>query len=89
MEELKETVARHDENIKALFEGQKEIRALAKSTNRLALSVEKLAVQMTSHEERIDAIEDDSRNKSRTVWTSIVTGIISAALGAMSAFLLK
>lgn len=40
--ETAERLARHDEQIKTLFGQQKEIKALAESTNKLAISVERL-----------------------------------------------
>lgn len=60
MEEIREQIARHDEKIRTLFEQQKQIKSLAESTNRLAVSVEKLATQMMNHEARIGEIEREA-----------------------------
>lgn len=85
MDELMVTVAEHGQQIKTLFEQQKEIKALAASTQELALSVKELVGEMKVHEKRITDIESNSRYKSRTVWACLVTGVLSAAL----AYILK
>lgn len=87
--ETAERLARHDEQIKTLFGQQKEIKALAESTNKLALSVEKLTTQMMSHEERLGEIEEGSRYKGRTIWACVVTGILGAAIAYVMTALLS
>ena len=88
MEEIKEQIARHDEKIRTLFEQQKQIKSLAESTNRLAVSVEKMATQMANHEARIGEIEEGSRYKLRTVWACAVTGILGAAAAYLMTMIL-
>ena len=88
MMECQKIMAAHTEEIKTLFQQQKQITSLAESTNRLALSVEKLAGQMEGHEERLSEIEEGVRYKSRTVWASVVTGILGAVVAFIVASLL-
>ena len=87
--ETAERLARNDEQINTLFGQQQEIKALAESTNKLAVSVERLTTQMMSHEERLGEIEEGSRYKGRTVWACIVTGILGAAIAYVMTALLS
>lgn len=87
--ELAEKVARHDEQIKTLFEQQATIRGLTESTHVLALSVQKLTDKIASQDERLDAIEDSARYKSRAIWSSIVSGVLGAAVAAVCAIVFK
>ena len=87
-------LARHEAQIKTLFEQQKEIRELAKSTNNLAIAVEKLAEQYKSIggrfddvddkfkaiNERLEVIENDKRYKANIIWACVTTGIIGACI---------
>ncbi|MEZ4357385.1 MAG: hypothetical protein R2876_01965 [Eubacteriales bacterium] len=73
-------IAKHEEKIKTLTEQQKEIRELAKSTNNLAIAVEKLAEQFKNVDARLGVIENDRRYRINIVWSCIVTGMIGAAI---------
>ena len=73
-------IARHNEQIRTLFEQQKEIRELAKSTNNLALAVEKLAEQFKNVDSRICAIEDADKYKANIIWACVVTGVIGSVV---------
>ncbi|MEZ4358136.1 MAG: hypothetical protein R2876_05870 [Eubacteriales bacterium] len=81
-------IAEHGQQIKTLFEQQKEIRELAKSTNNLALSVEKLAEQFKNIDGRLGAIENDKRYKINMIWASLATGVIGAVVAFLMATLL-
>lgn len=84
MSDIEITLAQHTEQIKTLFEGVKENKKLTESVQKLALSVERLTLQMTQQEERIEAIEDNAKFKWRTVWSCVA----SAILGAIVAFVM-
>lgn len=73
-------LAEHGQQIKTLFEQQKEIRELARSTNNLAISVEKLAEQFKNIDNRICAIEDNNKYKLNIIWACVTTGIIGALI---------
>lgn len=87
--ELAEKVARHDEQIKTLFEQQNTIKGLTESTHALALSVQKLTDKISSQDERLDAIEDSAKYKRRAIWSSIVSGILGAAVAALCAIIFQ
>lgn len=87
--DLTEAVARHDEQIKTLTEQQNTIKGLTESTHSLALSIQKLADRIANQEERMDAIEESTRYKNRTVWTSLVSGILGAIVSAVCAIIFR
>lgn len=82
-----ERLTQHDEQIKTLFERQKDLHALTESVNKIALSVERLTVKMSGHDERLANIENDTRYKARTVWSCVVSGFLGAAVAALAAIL--
>lgn len=84
MSEVEVTLAQHTEQIKTLFNGLEENKKLTESVQKLALSVERLTMQMGQQSERIDALEDSARFKARTVWSCVA----SALLGAIVAFVM-
>lgn len=88
MAEWEAAFARHDEQIKTLFNQQKEIKDIAESTNKLALALEKLTAEMCSQKTRLEAIEETARYKNRTVWACVVTGVLGAIVASGVAALL-
>ena len=84
MSDIEITLAQHTEQIKTLFKGVEDNKALAESVQKLALSVERLTMQLASQETRIEAIEDNAKFKMRTVWSCVA----SALLGAIVAFVM-
>lgn len=84
MSEVEVTLAQHSEQIKTLFNGLEENKKLTESVQKLALSVERLTLQLSQQESRIEAIEDNAKFKWRTVWSCVA----SAILGAIVAFVM-
>lgn len=84
MSDIEITLAQHTEQIKTLFKESAENKQLTESVQKLALSVERLTMQMSQQSERIDALEDSARFKARTVWSCVA----SALLGAIVAFVM-
>ena len=84
MSEVEVVLAQHTEQIKTLFKESQENKALTESVQKLALSVERLTMQLASQETRIEAIEDNAKFKMRTVWSCVA----SALLGAIVAFVM-
>ena len=84
MSEVEVILAQHSEQIKTLFNGLEENKKLTESVQKLALSVERLTLQLSQQEERIEAIEDNAKFKWRTVWSCVA----SAILGAIVAFVM-
>lgn len=84
MSEIEIVLAQHTEQIKTLFKESAENKQLTESVQKLAISVERLTMQMSQQGERIEALEDNARFKWRTVWSCVA----SAILGAIVAFVM-
>lgn len=84
MNEVEITLAQHTEQIKTLFKGIEENKALTESVQKLAISVERLTLQLSQQEDRITTIEDNAKFKWRTVWSCVA----SAILGAIVAYVM-
>lgn len=84
---IEEKVAHLDEKVTTLFKAQAELHELAESTHKIAIAVEKLTTKMDSHERRIGILESERQYKLRTVWTSVVSGILGAAVAAVCAII--
>lgn len=82
---IEEKVAHLEEQIRTLFQKQNEIHDLTESTHKLAVSVERLTTKMDSHERRIGNLESDKQYKMRTIWASIVGGVLGAGVAALCA----
>ena len=81
-------LAAHEEELKMLFNQQKNIEKLADSTHELAKSVEALAGRVSDMDERLNVIEEEGRYKARTVWACVVSGVLGAAVtSALAVFL--
>ena len=81
-------LAAHEEELKTLFNQQKNIEKLADSTHELAKSVEALAGRVSDMDERLNVIEEEGRYKARTVWAGVVSGVLGAAVtSALAVFL--
>ncbi|MEG0914452.1 MAG: hypothetical protein RSG57_01740 [Christensenellaceae bacterium] len=78
-------IARHDSEIKTLFNQQKSIEKIADSTNSLALSIEKIAGRIEDVDERLGCIEQDKKQKGFAVWQIVM----SAVLGGVLTFLVS
>ena len=84
MSDIEVTLAQHTEQIKTLFNGLEENKKLTESVQKLALSVERLTMQMGQQSERIDALEEASKFKARTIWSCVA----SALLGGIVTFIM-
>lgn len=100
MSPLEEKVSIHEANIKTLFKLMEEVKSEIKAIHKLATSIELLAQKMNSVDEkvgnidtRLDAIEkqdtDDVRYLKRTTISCIITGVITAILGALFALIMN
>ena len=97
---IEEKVAMHETNIKTLFKLLDDVKSEIKAIHKLATSIELLAQKMQSVDEkvgnidvRLDAIEkqptEDVRYYKRTLISCIITGVITAVLGALLALIIK
>ena len=82
------TVSGHTEQIRTLFEQQKEIKDLTKATNSLAISVEKLADKVMNVDERLDPIEKGEKQKRFEIWKAVVPTMIVGIVSFLIARLL-
>lgn len=73
-------LAAHDEELKTLFNQQKNIEKLADSTRELAQSVKGLTVRVNDVDDRLDTIEGEERKKRFAVWQIIVSALFGGAL---------
>lgn len=100
MNPVEEMIATHDANIKTIFKQIDDVKSEIKAIHKLATSIELLAQKMNSVDkkvdnidDRLDAIEskdsDDVRYYKRTTISCIITGVITAILGALFALIIK
>lgn len=75
-----EKIAAHDEEIKTLFNQQKNIEKLAQTTQELALSVKELTAHMCGVEDRLETIEKEKKQKSLAVWQAVISAIVGGAV---------
>ena len=75
-----EKIAAHDEEIKTLFNQQKNIEKLAQTTQELALSVKELTAHMCGVEDRLEIIEGEKRQKGFAIWQIVVSAIAGGAV---------
>ena len=82
-----EEVKGHEQQIRTLFEQQKEIKDLTKATNSLAISVEKLTEKILNVDTRLDCIEQGERQKRFEIWKAVVPtiiiGVVTFLIGRM------
>lgn len=74
-----ERIAAHEEEIKTLFNQQKNIEQLADSTYELAMSVKELNYKVSNVDDRVAEMENEKRQKHFALWQIIM----SALLGGM------
>lgn len=71
-----EKISAHEEEIKTLFNQQKNIERLANTTQELALSVKDLTAHMCGVEDRLEIIESEKKQKSLAVWQAAVSAVV-------------
>lgn len=100
MNNLEEKVIKHDEQIKTLFNNVSKLENITTEINKLAMSIEKIAInqtamldQQTKLRKDVDAIKEqpakDAHDMKMTVIKCIVTGVLSAIVGALIALIIK
>jgi chromosome condensin MukBEF ATPase and DNA-binding subunit MukB len=100
MNPIEEKIATHDANIKSIFHQIDDVKSEIKAIHKLATSIELLAQKMNSVDEKVDNIDDrldaiekkdseDIRYYKRTTISCIITGVITAILGAVFALIIK
>ncbi len=100
MNNIEEKVIKHDEQIKTLFNNVNKLESITIEINKLALSIEKIAINQTSMLEQqkalrkdVDEIKDqpikDAHEIKMTVIKCIITGVLSAIVSALAVLIIK
>lgn len=100
MTELETKVVQHDEQIKTLFNNMTKLETVTNEINKLAINIEKLALNQSQMIEQqnqlkkdVDGIKEqpvkDAHDMKMTIIKCIVTGVLSAILGALIALIIK
>ena len=77
-------LSKHTEDIKTLFEQQKAINDLAKSTQSMATNLATLTEQVKSMNDRVSTFEEEKAKKGFAIWQIV----ISAALGGVITYVM-
>lgn len=75
-----EKISAHDEEIKTLFNQQKNIERLANTTQELALSVKDLTAHMCGVEDRLETIESEKQQKGFAVWQAVISALVGGGI---------
>ena len=75
-----QTLAAHEEELKTLFNRQRDIEKLANTTQELALSMKELTAHMCGVEDRLEIIEGEKRKKGFAVWQAVVSAFIGGVI---------
>lgn len=73
-------LAAHEEELKTLFNQQKNIEKLADSTHELAKSVERLTENVNDVDQRLDTIESTTRKRGAVIWQAVVSAIVGGGI---------
>lgn len=98
--EMHERMATAEANIKNLFHQATELKKEVDDIHKLTTSVELIAKQTVDINKKIDGIDkrldtvekapaDDFKHYKRAIISCIITGVVSAVLGAVIALILK
>lgn len=85
-------IARLDQKIADLARRMDNLEKLTDSVQKLALSVKELTTRQENTEEQLGAISGKVtaiEEKPKQYWTTVVTGVISALVGAAITFFIK
>ena len=93
-----ELLAKHEANIEEIFHQLGEVKAEVRDIRKLTSAVEKLATQTATLTEKMDKVDsrlvsieerpgEEDRYYRRMIIGCLITGVIGAALGALSSLL--
>lgn len=100
MDDIEKKVVQHDEQIKTLFNNVSKLEKITNEINTLALNIEKIAINQTTMIEQqkqlrtdLDEIREqpvkDAHDIKMTVIKCVITGVISAIVGALIALVIR
>ena len=92
MQEIGQALVRQEEQIKGLARRMDNLEKLTESVNKLAISVERLTAQQSVTDTQIETLTGDVnelKEKPGKRWDLVVTGVITAIIGAAITLLIK
>ena len=92
MQEIGQALVRQEEQIKGLARRMDNLEKLTESVNKLAISVERLTAQQSVTDTQIETLTGDVnelKDKPGKRWDLVVTGVITAIIGAAITLLIK
>lgn len=89
--DLQERMIRMEEQVKTLFKQQTNIEKLTETVHTLALSIKEQGMNLQSTDKKLDGVQadvDELKQKPAKRWETVITGVISALVGAFMAYML-
>ncbi|MBR4623387.1 MAG: hypothetical protein IKO45_02365 [Clostridia bacterium] len=88
MDDVVVKLAQHDEQIKTLFTSVNDLKKLTETVSDLGKSTMLLAESVKTLRSDVDDIKETRKFKTRQIWTTVVTGVVSALVGYLMAVIL-
>ena len=92
MDEMTAAIARMEEQIRGLESRMSNLEKLTESVHNLSISLERMTAKQEAMETQLTGVAgdvDELKEKPAKYWGTVITGIISAAVGAIVAIILK
>lgn len=89
MDEIAVKLAQHDEQIKTLFKQQEDLKKLTESVSNLGKSTILLAESVKKLRSDVDEMKEAHKYRTRQIWTTVATGVVSALVGYIMALILR
>ncbi len=81
--EMKQDSTKKEQEIETIMADLKESKAISKSVEKLAVSMEKMLKEQESQGERLSALE----GRDGEMWRKVVSHVVTTAIGAIIAFI--
>lgn len=91
LNDLQARMIRMEEQVKTLFKQQTNIEKLTETVHTLALSIKEQGMNLQSTDKKLDGVKndvDELKQKPAKRWETVITGVISALVGAFMAYML-
>lgn len=88
MDDVVVKLAQHDEQIKTLFTSVNDLKKLTETVSDLGKSTMLLAESVKTLRSDVDDIKETRKFKTRQIWTTVATGVVSALVGYLMAVIL-
>lgn len=91
LNDLQARMIRMEEQVKTLFKQQSNIEKLTETVHTLALSIKEQGMNLQSTDKKLDGVQadvDELKQKPAKRWETVITGVISALVGAFMAYML-